>query len=56
MKIANDHDKQLTSQKSWDQDIFLEPWFGVASKLNRDANIFTTLWPANQGEHSYGRH
>ena len=50
MKIASHQDKQLTPSKSWDQDGFFEPEFGVSSNSNYRAIIFTTLWPQNQGE------
>ena len=51
MKKANHHDKQLTPSESWDQDGYFEPGFEVSSNLNREAQIFTTLWHPNQGEH-----
>ena len=51
MKIANHYDKQLTPSKSWDQDNFFEPGFGVSSNSNHRARIFTTPWHSNQGEY-----
>ena len=51
MKIGNQDDKQVTPSESWDQDGFVEPWFGVSSNSNHEASIFTTLWPPNQGEY-----
>ena len=51
MEIANHHDKPLTPSEICDQDRFFEPGFWVWSYSNYEARIFTTLWPANQGEH-----
>ena len=50
MKMTNLHDKQPTPSKSWDQDAFFEPGFGVSSNSNHRARILTTPWHSNLGQ------
>ena len=51
MKIANQHDKHFTQPKSWDQDSFFEPGFGISSNSNHRARTFATPWHSNQCEY-----